>query len=334
MKKAAVFGVGANFFRYEGEMRKTYEICCLGDNNRTKWGGTYKGLEILSVDRLKNENFDCVLVPATAGKMEIMNSLLEAGIPCEKIIPWFHGEGRLWKEKEVIYQGNNLCRARFDDLRFACRNSFELAVVQEVYFDNEYGCGLGGSKNDVVVIDIGMNVGLTALFLARFAQVKAVYGFEPFPHICEKALENIGMNDDVIKNKIFAKNVGLSNYEGTEYFSHDSMHTLNPLEAKSNEQKDEVKIVKAGREIKDIIHKNPGKKILVKIDVEGQEYNIFEEFDKENIIADIDVFMIETHLGREEELKSLLAKNGFVYFAQNNSVYTDLGMMYAVNMKH
>jgi len=331
MKKAGVFGIGANFLRYEDEIRKEYEIVCLGDNDTKKFEWGYKGLKVLNLQEFKNQDFDVALVATIQGKLEIMNDLYIAGIPKEKIIPWFHGEGRMWKHKKVIYEGKDVLKAEFDDLRFVCHTSFQIAIIDEIFFANSYGVYFGG--DDAVVIDIGMNVGIASLFFAHFPNVSKVYSYEPFPHIYEQAVENIAMNEDWIKNKICPKNVGLSDYNGEEYFVRDSMHTLEPLTENSAEDKEQVKIIEAGAEIRQVIDANNDKKIVVKIDVEGQEYKIFEEFAKENILSDIDIIIMETHQGREKELKVALEKNGFIYFDQYPSVYTDIGMLYAVNMK-
>src|SRR5260221_3132548 len=51
------------------------------------------------------------------------------------------------------------------------------------------------TDEEIVVIDVGMNVGTAALFFASRDNVKRVYGFEPVPSSCATAEVNFSLND-------------------------------------------------------------------------------------------------------------------------------------------
>ena len=61
MQKAGVFGIGANFLRYEDEIRKEYEIVCLGDNNSKNLTRGYKEFKVLNLEEFKKHDFDVLL---------------------------------------------------------------------------------------------------------------------------------------------------------------------------------------------------------------------------------------------------------------------------------
>lgn len=205
-------------------------------------------------------------------------------------------------------------------------------VYHDVILKNNWNFKLNG---DCVVIDIGMNIGLATLYFANLKNVKKVYGYEPFHQTFEQAKKNILLNSLTIQNKIELYPCGLSNEEKVIQTMYNPEYTTNMRTDcgyrwhGSNEIKDTVKVLEANRELKRIIAENPKTKIVMKVDCEGEEYNIFKSLEA-NVLKHIDIILCETHDGRENELKTILDDMEFWYF--DNYIGNKLGFIYAVNM--
>ncbi len=332
MKRAVVFGIGKRFLEHESEIVSNYDIVCLADNDKEKQGRYYKGKRILSMAEMLEKNFDVVLVIPNYNKMDIMRDLLASGLPQEKIIPWLFDAGRSWEKYELLFKDDG-CYAKFDEIRFVCRTTSDFLILDEIYLYNAYGFSMGNMP--LVAIDIGMNVGLASLFLAHQVNVEKVYSFEPFPETYGRALENIEMNDESIRKKIVAKNIGLgeSDREVLCNMNSDCCGGANTFlfSSASAEGGILVKICDAGRIVQDIFDLHKGKRIIMKIDTEGSEYDIISSMVKNDLLQKVYALIIETHFSRENELKSMLDRYNFMYF---DHLYShDCGMIYALNRR-
>ena len=213
----------------------------------------------------------------------------------------------------------------------------DVNIISEIFYKGEYGFSLG---SDVVVIDIGMNVGMASLYFASLDNVKHVYGYEPFKPTYEKALLNISLNED-LAHKITAYNVGLGKYDRELVVGYDKnapgmMSTVN--KENDNEITDvvleKVNIVDAAIEVDRITNSHAGVNIVIKCDTEGAENEIFESLDRGGLFAKIDMIMMEYHFSSDKQICAFLAKNHFAYFKQKFITLEtgDFGMIRAVKL--
>ena len=117
----------------------------------------------------------------------------------------------------IVEEGVLPFKVSFDELFFFVNTREEAFILKELLKDNDYDFTI---SNDVVVVDIGMNVGFTSLFFSKKENVKKIYSFEPVLETYEFALKNLELNPK-IASKISAYNFGLgsNNYETEFIFS-------------------------------------------------------------------------------------------------------------------
>jgi hypothetical protein len=70
-----------------------------------------------------------------------------------------------------------------------------------------------------------------------------------------------------------------------------------------------------------IINDNIGKRIILKIDTEGAEYDILESLDNSGLLKKIDIVLIEFHFKGSKELQRRLLKNGFVTREETDFIF-------------
>ena len=183
-------------------------------------------------------------------------------------------------------------------------------IVKEIFAQGIYDfhAPIDESKK-YTIFDIGANRGYASLYFAQKSYVKDIYAFELVSQTFEFMKRNIDLNPQY-KSKIHLYGFGLAK-ENTEIeikrLEHrDGCNTMNPDFIKSYMPKEEGKgipvkceVKKSSEILKRIVKTNDVENIILKIDVEGAEYDIFDDlvenypelFDKTvKIIGD-------THLG-------------------------------------
>ena len=89
----------------------------------------------------------------------------------------------------------------------------------------------------------------------------------------------------------------------------------------------DVLICDASVEIINILNENKDKKVIVKMDCEGAEYEILDNLYKSGVINKIDVILLEWHDKGFKLIEDILLKSGFDFFAKDFSPVA--GMVYA-----
>ena len=216
-----------------------------------------------------------------------------------------------------------------DNQQFVIKTREEFFILNEVYVSLDYEFF---TNKEVIVFDIGANVGLSTLFFSKKENVKQIYSFEPVEETYAQAKKNFQLNP-LQNNKITSYNFGLAREDKEVFFVFD-----NERKGRSGlrqNQNDLVNKIKTKVLLKDvskilmpIIKSNHDVHFVVKMDCEGAEYEIFENLMKGELLNHINVFMIEWHDKGADEINSILIKNNFVVF--NNYLTPVSGMIYAV----
>lgn len=220
----------------------------------------------------------------------------------------------------------------FLDLKIYVESNEEFHVLNEIFVRNDYDF-ISGSK--AVVIDIGANIGITSLFFSRFDYVDKIYAFEPVKDTFEHAQYNLRLNDEIHKIE-WIKNIGLGKNSRKEIFLFDKHFKGNtgvrgvssPSYTNNDNAKErEVQIEDATLEIGKIVKDAKDRKIIVKMDCEGGEYEILENLYKSGMINQIDVLVLEWHDKGSQIIEEMLINSGFNFFSRSFDSIT--GMIYA-----
>jgi FkbM family methyltransferase len=129
----------------------------------------------------------------------------------------------------------------------------------------------------MTVLDVGTNIGLTALTFAKIVgDTGKVFAFEPDPYNHGKAKINIGLND---LKALSLYNIGLAEKEGTASLFNVNKTNRGMLRIlqEDSENKDLDKTVISLTTLDRFVKEHGIQKIdLIKIDVEGYEFNVLK----------------------------------------------------------
>ncbi len=228
-----------------------------------------------------------------------------------------------------ITQKENGFQVKFSDFQFYVESAEDIFIIKEVFVDGDYGLN---TTKPAIVLDIGMNIGITSIFFSQFNFVHNIYGFEPIPFTYEMAFKNIASNARAsAKCELF--NYGLSDKNGQNTFHFDSNNKgktgiESHARGKGKLSKSvEVELKKSSEIINKLIALNPNKSVVVKMDCEGSEYAIFKDLDESGTLAKIDILLIEWHFYGSEALERILLKYNFDCNVRNLS--TQSGFIFA-----
>jgi FkbM family methyltransferase len=190
---------------------------------------------------------------------------------------------------------------------------------------------------ECVAVDIGMNVGVASLALARSPRIVSVLSFEPFQAPFRRALSNFESNPELAR-KISPMNVGLSDRDQVLEVMSQEISTIGvSIRGAGTGQKEQIAVRDAGRELRNHITaaRIDGKGVVLKVDCEGSEFAIIESFQREELLQHIDVMMIEWHKwwSKEKTQADLIApllEAGFFVFDRTNPGNPYAGLLLAV----
>jgi FkbM family methyltransferase len=269
-------------------------------------------------------NLLCCFVPGKTNRKELKRKL-------------YGTRNRLGKLLAAGYQISDEIITTPQGVRFDISSvpSEAIAVIKEIFLHGDYAIGF---KQDAVLIDIGLNRGIASLYFAGYPNIKKIYAYEPFKPTFELAQRNLHLNPH-LSDKIKAFNFGLGKTNTTLNLPYmdtatGGMSTTHDVCKGENDGRMETVIVKdAASELGSVIQENANKRIVVKCDCEGAEFDIMERLDKAGLIGKVDVVLMEYHYDKPDRLIDTLTANGFVVRTKVLSGETNKGYIYAVRME-
>jgi FkbM family methyltransferase len=223
-------------------------------------------------------------------------------------------------------------------LRFYVRGAEDFQLVWEVLEVNNYTLI---SDKPQIVIDVGMNIGLVSLLMAKRDAVLEVHGFEPFSTPVERALENFALNP-ALAPKITVNRCGLAGADDVrDVLVSDDATISTSIRGLDAGRSERIEVRDAATALRPIFERAEalGAEIFMKIDCEGSEFAIFESLARHGLLKRVRGFMVEWHkwwsadLTQKDLIGPLLA-NDFVVFDRTSPADLWAGQFNALRIAH
>lgn len=199
---------------------------------------------------------------------------------------------------------NQIYKTKIDNINFKFKDSIISRIVKsvskEINNGNIYDFKYIDFKEGDVVIDIGANIGVVSIYLAKKYPFLKIYAYEPVVENYNNFIENIKLNK-VPEGRIYAFNMAVTSDE------RDITMNINVLNSGGSSVENIVAIgakpdnnnIKS-ISLENILNTNNIKKVkLLKIDCEGSEYEIIKNTNPDKLK---DIIMIR---GEFHENKTL-----------------------------
>lgn len=170
-------------------------------------------------------------------------------------------------------------------------NKYDKALEYEIFIKKEYGFADETIKKSKIVFDIGGHIGLFSTYCFSLNTWCKIHYFEPIPELYNQAKEQL-KNQNIVLN-----NIGISSQTEQQRIYFNSQKTmqssifnqtfLNPT--------GEQRIVQMQNIEEYCVQQNISHIDLLKLDVEGMEYEILESFSDE-FLQKIQALLLEFHV--------------------------------------
>ena len=234
---------------------------------------------------------------------------------------------------KVTETTNTYFMVEVEGLVFKVASLSNMAVLYEIFIEKIYS--IHTPHANLVVIDIGMNVGVASLYFAIQPYVKKVYGYEPFPSTFAEACLNVAANPTMV-SKLKLINEGVSNVNEKRSITlfESGLLSASTIEQKNDYGKKigqviEVQLVSIKEVFELVLTENPNAKILVKLDCEGEEYVIFDMLKETTYLNNVELAIIEWHEKGYTAIEKVLLDNEFK-LRHEHHVSENSGMIYAI----
>lgn len=200
-----------------------------------------------------------------------------------------------WNNKKVYYR----------------TSSSDMTLIYEILLKSKYKSEyyLPEKLNPKIIFDIGGNIGITSIYLAKLFPDSLIYSFEPMPENFEILQKNISQYKNI---RAFNYGLGSKNGSFKVYLSSDPENyggiSFYP-DAHGNQEKSYISC--EVKNVNEIINDLEVESIdLIKIDTEGAEYDILSTL-KVDILRGTSWITGELHGNRDFELLDYLDSIGF-----------------------
>jgi len=203
--------------------------------------------------------------------------------------------------------------------RIITGEAVDAVTLMVVFIRQEYGI----VPDDAVVIDIGANIGVFAIYAAITAKNTSIYAFEPMEHTYNIMKHNILINR--LEDRIHPFNIGVADHAGERrlYLGEGSpYHTLFSDDANGNS------VAIDCTTLRDIFEQEGIEKCdLLKLDCEGAEfeilYNTPDDYLHRTKCIRLEYHNLDNDKNNVSELKRYLESKGFRETTPQRAVFGD-----------
>lgn len=231
--------------------------------------------------------------------------------------------------------GTYICRLH--DHAFVVDRWEDLYILNEVFVTGVYRAVTPAPPT--LVIDIGSNAGMAAIFLAQLYPAARVVGFEPVQPTRDRARRNLALNSN-LADRITIHDYGLAGADGTHSIEYSdetpgrSGVFSHPLDGHPDTSITHVTIAlkDAATILGGLLRDGVDSSVFAKIDCEGGEYEIVRRLADSGILPRLSVIVAEWHRRVSShdpaELVQTLSDAGFTVFTVGE-LSAPAGMLYA-----
>ena len=232
-----------------------------------------------------------------------------------------------------VVDSSGALRCRIGNGEYLITTEEELRILVEIWVLGAYNCLLSGP---CTIVDIGMNVGFASLYFAERKDC-IVYSFEPVPDTFAAAQRNFALNPSR-SSRIKSHNFGLAADDRSVRFAYSPRwkgltgvrSALPRVKQAGATSFREVNMRNACEVLAEIINAHPDRKLVLKIDCEGSEYEIVDSLHRSGQLERVHALMIEWHELGPLPLAEHLQQAGFALFSFSPHDRWS-GMIYAIH---
>ncbi len=212
-----------------------------------------------------------------------------------------------------------------------------IGVFIEVYLKEQYSLDKYGFSEPSVILDIGGFMGISALFYANRYPDKKIHVYEPVPFNFNYIRKNININN--LQNRVFPYQEAVFESNTTEELTFTTdlsdMGGSSLIKARkvpsTAENPNATKIKVKTVAFNDILTELDSDQIFIKMDIEGAEYPILYNSDK-NLIRKCSSMILEYHFRDKEKrngdyLHKFIESLGYQVTILPDQVNPRLGLM-------
>ncbi len=334
MEKVIIYGTGKYYDAHKDKLPDDIKIVAYMDSHEkyatSISGQLYEGgVPILLPSEWEKIEFDKIYICTDyANGILILLTLMQCIVPLDKIAFLNEKLAALTWRWEITDDKRGVI-VTVGSVRFKLQYITDFFIFREIFLENIYNVELPFA--DYIVIDIGMNIGIASLFFAEQTKTIKVYGFEPFEDTYRQALDNFARNNPEIQNKIIPCNIALYDEDKKMECAvlHEDSGLRNVFCQDDTSRKVEITYRTAGKVIGDILKRECGKKVVLKCDIEGSEYAVFNSLEEYGCLEKIDAVLLEYHKSAYP-LQEIFMRHGYKFFTVGASDIAGFGMIYAV----
>lgn len=212
-------------------------------------------------------------------------------------------------------------------------NKEELKILdKEIFSDEIYEIEL--KKNNPVIFDVGSYIGLSILYFKKKYPKSKIFAFEPNPNVYPLLEENISQNG-LSGIEIHNVALGLNEERRPLYIDSSKANAFSTSSFLPNAWNGKQKTLPIKIQVKKLSTFLNIKCDLLKMDVEGAEYEILKDLVESGKIEFIQNLVIEYHpisKNRLKKMEKLLIENNFELDIKNDK-NGDEGLVFVVGKK-
>ncbi len=175
-------------------------------------------------------------------------------------------------------------------------------VFNDVWIEQHYLWLYQRIKPGTTLIDIGANIGDSAIYFAMNPNIKRIVAYEPFPKVYQQMLKNI--EHPFLRSKITPINKALAEKRMSKKIDSVTSHSTigaDYITEKENDTGVRIESITLNDALEGLSN------VAIKCDCEGAEKYLFDEANLDKVYA----IEIEYHKNCEDKVIKILKKKGF-----------------------